>query len=444
MPDDAVLPNSTPLQKREEFMMKHREQYIERRSLRNCFLWTLYILLGATVACPKSMLAQCIRGIGRGLQRVLFVLITAVAATVLTTESLLAQASKVTRLSDLANRKICAIQNTEGFQFLQTQTQIQLNVIKDITTPEEMFWLFEQFPDGGSRTCEAIVYDWPLLQVGYIYNGVLNTTRMKTCIQCPDQSVLVGTALNADPYGIAMASQHPLYDYMKEKTWEVIRDIEFRNNILRKWKLNQDRIDYSDMKGDWGLFESLALYYVYAFAGVLGLLVVWLLTFRMLRSKLDLRKIDAALHDADTTDYLLWESAQLDASEVCLSEDFALTHAIRLQLNRVQAAVAHLMRHHDLFVISAPGHVPDQLNQEYRKYPHSNRRGAERMTERERERQGQVHELAPAHHPPAPPTNTQPKMIYVDTKSHDFVSSLEYFTSSATSGRGRLLKPRKI
>jgi len=29
---------------------------------------------------------------------------------------------------------------------------------------------------------------------------------------------------------------------------QVIRDIEFRNNILRKWKLNQDRIDYSDMK----------------------------------------------------------------------------------------------------------------------------------------------------------------------------------------------------
>jgi len=61
----------------------------------------------------------------------------------------------------------------------------------------------------------------------------------------------------------------------------------------------------------------------------------------------------------------------------------------------------------------SPRHTPDQLNQEYRKYPHSNRRGAERMTERERERQGQVHELAPAHHPPAPPTNTQPKMIYV-------------------------------
>jgi len=44
-----------------------------------------------------------------------------------------------------------------------------------------------------------------LTHAGYIYNGVLNTTRMKTCIQCPDQSVLVGTALNADPYGIGIS-----------------------------------------------------------------------------------------------------------------------------------------------------------------------------------------------------------------------------------------------
>ena len=32
------------------------------------------------------------------------------------------------------------------------------------------------------------------------------------------------------------------------------------------------------VQGDWGLFESFALYYVYAFAGVLGLLVVWSLS----------------------------------------------------------------------------------------------------------------------------------------------------------------------
>ena len=39
--------------------MKHRrQQFIERQSLLNSFLWTLYILLGSTVAYPRSSLAQ--------------------------------------------------------------------------------------------------------------------------------------------------------------------------------------------------------------------------------------------------------------------------------------------------------------------------------------------------------------------------------------------------
>ena len=52
-----------------------------------------------------------------------------------------------------------------------------------------------------SETCQAVVYDWPLLQ-GYINRE--NKTAEDTCSQCPAKSRLVGAVLNADPYGIAM------------------------------------------------------------------------------------------------------------------------------------------------------------------------------------------------------------------------------------------------
>ena len=52
-----------------------------------------------------------------------------------------------------------------------------------------------------SETCQAVVYDWPLLQ-GYINRE--NKTAEDTCFQCPGKSRLVGAVLNADPYGIAM------------------------------------------------------------------------------------------------------------------------------------------------------------------------------------------------------------------------------------------------
>ena len=196
------------------WMSRKRAKYIEVQSLKNAFLWTLFILAGSTVAYPKSIWARGVRYVGKTLQRAMVVAITAFAATVLTTESLLAQAGSIHSFFDLANRKVCAVQGSEAFRFLSSQTYVQMHVITDISTKEEMFWLWEQFPNG-ARTCEAVVYDWPLLQVSYIYNGQLNKTRTDTCLQCPQQAILVGQALNADPYGIALPTQHPLLGFLQ-------------------------------------------------------------------------------------------------------------------------------------------------------------------------------------------------------------------------------------
>ena len=330
-------PSSIP--DKDFWMTQKRAKFIEIQSLQNAFLWTLFILAGSNVAYPKSFWARGVRCVGLTLQRAMVVVITAVAATVLTTESLLAQASSVHSFTDLANRKVCAIKDSEAFRFLSSQTYAEMHVISDISTKEEMFWLWEQFPRG-VRTCEAVVYDWPLLQVGYIYHGDLNKTRTDTCLQCPHQAILVGQALNADPYGIAMPIQHPLLGYLQEKTLAVIRNIDLRKRILNKWKLDQNDIrDFTDIEGAWSLIERFAWYYLFAFLGLLALSGVWYLAFRFFRSKLDLRKIDARLHDSETTSYLLQETAYLDSSFVHLSEDYGLTHEIRVQLNRVQAAV---------------------------------------------------------------------------------------------------------
>ena len=123
------------------------------------------------------------------LQRGMVVALTAVVATIMTTESLLAQASSIKKFADLSNRKVCAIHDSEAYTFLTTQMQTQMNVIQNIGSKvrqhdrvskcttcycghmwtvkfgltkhlcnqEEMFWLWEQFPQGGSRTCEAVV-----------------------------------------------------------------------------------------------------------------------------------------------------------------------------------------------------------------------------------------------------------------------------------------------
>ncbi len=327
---------------KDSWMTQKRARFIEMQSLQNAFLWTLFILAGANVAYPKSFWARSVRCVGLTLQRAMVVVITAVAATVLTTESLLAQASSIHSFTDLANRKVCAIKDSEAFRFLSSQTHVEMHVISDISTKEEMFWLWEQFPRG-LRSCEAVVYDWPLLQVGYIHHGDLNKTRTDTCLQCPHQAILVGQALNADPYGIAMPTQHPLLGYLQEKTLAVIRNIEFRKRILNKWKLDQnDFRDFTDIEGAWSLIERFAWYYLFAFLGLLALSGVWCLAFRFFRSKLELRRIDARLHDAETTSYLLQETASLDSSFVHLSEDYGLTHEIRVQLNRVQAAVVIL------------------------------------------------------------------------------------------------------
>ena len=316
-----------------------------------------------------------------------------------------------------------------------------------------MFWLWEQFPHGGSRTCEAIVYDWPLLQVGYISNGQKNGTRIDTCQQCPDDALLVGQALNADPYGIALPSEHPLFDFLQEKSLAVIRKAEFRQQLLAKWRLGMVNRENQaiDFEGDWELSKQFALYYLYAFLGLLAFSIIWCLSFRSLRAKLDMRKIDARLQDSDTTSYLLQETALLDSSAVHLSEDYGLIHEIRVQINRVQAAVAQLMRCHEVAIISAPGHEPDDVNAQHRRHPQGEDHDSHDVARSEEALRcrgcggGSVpnpttHPRKTVRHPPPPviapphiPSGAQPKLIYVDTLNSNMSISFPSLKVTARS-----------
>jgi len=322
-----------------------------------------------------------------------------------------------------------------------------------LRTQEEMFWLWEQFPQGGSRTCEAVVYDWPLLQVGYISNGKNNGTRIDTCQQCPDDALLVGQTLNADPYGIALPSEHPLFDFLQEKSLAVIRKADFRQQLLAKWRLGMvSREDQAiDFEGDWELSKLLALYYLYAFLGLIAFSIIWCLSFRSLRAKLDMRKIDARLQDSDTTSYLLQETALLDSSAVHLSEDYGLIHEIRVQINRVQAAVAQLMRCHEIAIISAPGHEPDDVNAQHRRHPQGENRHRYGVARREEALRGfgdgggavpnpTALERISVQHPPPPvtapphiPPDAQPKLIYVDTLNSNMSISFPSLKVTARS-----------
>ena len=68
---------------------------------------------------------------------------------------------------------MCAEQDSAPYKFLKTQTRTQLRVVEGIANNADMFWRFEQAGNKGkfglrtSETCQAVVYDWPLLQ-GYI------------------------------------------------------------------------------------------------------------------------------------------------------------------------------------------------------------------------------------------------------------------------------------
>ena len=144
------------------------------------------------------------------LQRGMVVALTAVVATIMTTESLLAQASSIKKFADLSNRKVCAIHDSEAYTFLTTQMQTQMNVIQNIGSKVRQhdrvskcttcycghMWTVLDSPNifairrrcsgSGSSFLKVGVelarrwYDWLLLQVGYIYNGQENATRMAT------------------------------------------------------------------------------------------------------------------------------------------------------------------------------------------------------------------------------------------------------------------------
>ena len=81
----------------------------------------------------------------------------------------------VTNFCDLEGKRVCAVQNSAPYRFLERESKCTVNIVRGIEDTDDMFWRYEQFDKGskeskvnGVTTCEAIVYDWPLLQVGYI------------------------------------------------------------------------------------------------------------------------------------------------------------------------------------------------------------------------------------------------------------------------------------
>jgi len=149
---------------KEAHMKKSRQSFIEKQSLLNAFQWTVYVIAGSSVAYPKADLARCVRSIGVGLNQLLIIILTAAAATILTTNAIMAQSTTINQFNELANKKVCAEMNSVPYKFLKSQTATQLNVIEDISNNNEMFWLYEQFEKDkpgalNGRTCQAIVYD---------------------------------------------------------------------------------------------------------------------------------------------------------------------------------------------------------------------------------------------------------------------------------------------
>jgi len=240
--------------------------------------------------------------------------------------------------------------------------------VRGIKDTDDMFWRYEQHDRrnptrkaDGYTTCEAVVYDWPLLQVGYIerrrdelykeLNPYYKERAAPECKQCPDNSVLVGSVLNADPYGIALPGNHSLYELMAQASLKVQRTTDFYQALITDHKLSSYK-KQTDITWSVDLWRNIG----YVFAGVVGVTALWIIAFRTCRNKLDIESIEKELKDADTTQYIHEEVNLLDSSQVHLSEAEELTHEIRLELNKIMAMSVELLRKFQIKGLSHPDH----------------------------------------------------------------------------------------
>ena len=344
---------------KQDFLHRGRTRYIEMHSLLNSLLWTLNLLVGCNVAYPRSLTARSVRWLAYTSHRLMVILITALATSVLTTERLLSQASSVQKVEDLSHRKVCSVDGNSCHRFLTGASRIPLDVVTGISSTEEMFWLYEQHGKKGSsvdprRTCQAVVYDWPLLQVGYIRNGITNnSTRKSFCHQCPDKASLLNEVMTIDPYGIAMPQGHKLFDYLSEASLEIILDITLQNKLLEKWNLAGMDSNVADVDMS-SLVQYVLKIYGLAIASVVGLILLGVIVFCTVRKKLNFDAIDARINHSVTVEHLHVETARMNQSVVNRREDHELTHEIRVEVNKVKAAILELLKVHDIKSLSEP------------------------------------------------------------------------------------------
>jgi len=297
----------------------------------------------------------------------LTVLLRAAFTAVFTASTIMALQASVNNVSDLKGKTVCAgAESSAPYKYLDRRGDIQL--VPGITAIEDMWPLYEGYQDGGNKFgCEAVVYDWPLLKIGYIRNRgqeLAASDDEVDCKQCPGESVLVGEDLNSDPYGIALPhfkdgaaaaeTDHPMLETLVQASLLVIRDAAFRKNQLEEWGLTDAPLEASDKDSEFSLNSALFEAYGLALAVVAALVIALVALWCTLRNRLDLEAIEQELKDADTTQYIHEEVNLLDATRVHLSEDHELTHEIRLEINKIKAIVVELLKFHEVPGLSHP------------------------------------------------------------------------------------------
>ena len=80
--------------------------------------------------------------------------------------------------------------------------------------------------------------------------------------------------LNADPYGIAMTQDHPLHEYLRGHSLNVIRDTATRKQMLQTWKLEDKEETLG--QGDDDSSKVQALFWQYYGYAMLILVRLWL------------------------------------------------------------------------------------------------------------------------------------------------------------------------
>eukprot|EP01043_Picozoa_sp_COSAG02_P006040 COSAG02_NODE_168_length_31711_cov_68.337973_23_plen_241_part_00 len=131
-----------------------------------------------------------------------------------------------------AHHHVCVVQDTQPARFLTSRRNrgdiaYQIEPATDIQTMFQMFWNSE---------CDAVVYDEPVLEYE-MSNHNIQTLCEADLTGCTRRGIIVGEKMTFDPYGIAIQTDHPLYEDLKVATIQVLTDddSDFMITLLEKW-----------------------------------------------------------------------------------------------------------------------------------------------------------------------------------------------------------------